>query len=301
MTKRIGFVGLGHMGLPMAKNLLKAGFTVTGFDLQTKAMALFQEAGGLLAEDLPSLAAEQDVLITMLQTGQQVEHVCLGETGLFAHAKKHVLHIDCSTIDVQSARNIHHHAHSFELYSVDAPVSGGVAGASAGTLTFMVGGEQSAFDDAKTILAHMGKKIIYTGHDGSGQAAKICNNLILGINMVAVSEAFELASRLGLTPQKLHEVVTNASGDCWVMQKYVPVADVLENVPANHNYEPGFTTAMMLKDLWLSQQVAETAHLALPMASLATKLYQHAHESGMGDLDFSVIMRACFSEQALDV
>lgn len=295
--KRIGFVGLGHMGLPMAKNLLKAGYTVTGFDIQTQAMNQLQNAGGLLTSNLAELAAEQDVLITMLQTGQQVEHVCLGDTGLFAHAKKQTLHIDCSTIDVQSTKHIHHQAKTLGLLNVDAPVSGGVAGANAGSLTFMLGGAEEAVQIAMPILKHMGQKVIHTGDSGSGQAAKICNNLILGISMVAVSEAFELGNRLGLAPQKLHEVVTNASGSCWVMDRYVPVADVLENVPANHQYEPGFTTAMMLKDLWLSQQVAESNHLTLPMGALATKLYQHAYESGMGDLDFSVIIRACFPDK----
>lgn len=299
MTKRIGFVGLGHMGLPMAKNLLKAGFSVTGFDLQAKALSQLQEAGGNIAEDLSSLAQDQDVLITMLQTGQQVEHVCLAENGLYAHAKTGALHIDCSTIDVQSARTTHQKAISYGLDCVDAPVSGGVAGAAAATLTFMVGGEPHAVECAKQILSKMGKKLIFTGPSGSGQAAKICNNLMLGINMIAVSEAFELAKRLGLTPQKLHEVVTNASGDCWVMNHYVPVPDVIENVPANHHYEPGFTTAMMLKDLWLSQEVAESTQLKLPMASLATQLYQKAQEAGMGELDFSVIIRSCFPDNTV--
>ncbi len=294
--KRIGFVGLGHMGLPMAKNLIKAGYIVTGFDLQTQAMSQLQVAGGLLASNLAELAAEKDVLITMLQTGQQVEHVCLGDTGLFAHAKKQTLHIDCSTIDVQSTKHIHQMAETCGLINVDAPVSGGVAGANAGSLTFMIGGTEEAVQCAMPILKHMGKNIIHAGESGSGQSAKICNNLILGINMIAVSEAFELASRLGLSAKKLHEVVTNSSGSCWVMERYVPVPGVLENVPANYEYEPGFTTNMMLKDLWLSQQVAEFSHLNLPMSALATKLYQRAYEAGMGDLDFSAIIRACFPQ-----
>ncbi|MDP3562177.1 MAG: 3-hydroxyisobutyrate dehydrogenase [Legionellaceae bacterium] len=289
--KRIGFVGLGHMGLPMARNLIKSGHTVTGFDLQPNALAVFAEAGGIVAKSLETLAENQDVIITMLQTGQQVEHVCLGNSGLFAHANKNTLHIDCSTIDVQSAHNIHHQASLFNLFSVDAPVSGGVAGAAAATLTFMVGGTSEAYHAAEKILINLGKKIIHTGDAGSGQAAKICNNMILGVSMIAVSEAFELAKQLGLSPKKLHEVVTNASGQCWVMNQYVPVPGVLEHAPANHHYEPGFTTAMMLKDLWLSQYSAEAMKVTTPMGALATKLYQKAQEAGMGELDFSVIIK----------
>lgn len=292
---RIGFIGLGHMGLPMAKNLLKAGHIVTGFDLQPKALTAFAEVGGQTAASLEKLASNQDILITMLQTGQQVEHVCLGDSGLLAHADKNTLYIDCSTIDVQSSRNVHHQADIFNLLSVDAPVSGGVTGAAAATLTFMVGGTTEAFHAAETILMNMGKKVIHTGDAGSGQAAKICNNMILGISMIAVSEAFVLAKQLGLTPQKLHEVVTNASGQCWVMDHYVPVPDVLDNVPANHNYEPGFTTAMMLKDLWLSQHSAETVGIITRMGELATNLYQNAQEAGMGDLDFSAIVKQMVS------
>jgi len=288
---RIGFVGLGHMGLPMAKNLIKAGHTVTGFDLQPKAISALVDAGGLAATSLDTLAPNQDVIITMLQTGQQVEHVCIGDTGLLAHASKNTLYIDCSTIDVQSSRQVHHQADSLNLTAVDAPVSGGVAGAAAATLTFMVGGTTKAFHAAEPILMTMGKKVIHTGTAGSGQAAKICNNMILGISMIAVSEAFVLAEKLGLTPQKLHEVVTNASGQCWVMNQYVPVPGVLNHVPANHHYEPGFTTAMMLKDLWLSQHSAESVGISTSMGKLATELYQNAQESGLGDLDFSVIIK----------
>ncbi|MDP3704862.1 MAG: 3-hydroxyisobutyrate dehydrogenase [Legionellaceae bacterium] len=288
---RIGFVGLGHMGLPMAKNLLKAGHTVTGFDIQPKALAAFAESGGQTASSIEKLAPNQDVIITMLQTGQQVEHICLGDAGLLAHASKNTLYIDCSTIDVQSSRNVHHQADVFNLLAVDAPVSGGVTGASAATLTFMVGGTTDAFHASEDLLKKMGKKVIHTGDAGSGQAAKICNNMILGISMIAVSEAFMLAKELGLTPKKLHEVVTNASGHCWVMDHYVPVPNVLDNVPANHNYEPGFTTAMMLKDLWLSQQSAETVGITTRMGELATNLYQNAQESGMGELDFSAIIK----------
>jgi 3-hydroxyisobutyrate dehydrogenase len=291
---RIGFVGLGHMGLPMAKNLVKAGHDVVGFDLQGKALRDLSDVGGLPAASLEDLAKNQDVLITMLQTGKQVKNVCLGDSGLFANASKNTLYIDCSTIDVQSSHNIHHEADSLELSAIDAPVSGGVAGASAATLTFMVGGRTADFNAAKPILSAMGEKVIHTGNAASGQVAKICNNMILGISMIAASEAFTLGKALGLTPEKLHEVVASASGQSWVMDKYVPVPGVLDSVPANNNYAPGFTTAMMLKDLNLSQHSAESVGVRTEIGALATKIYQKAQENGMEELDFSAIIKESY-------
>lgn len=289
---RIGFVGLGHMGLPMACNLIKAGHHVTGYDLQASVLDDLEEVGGHAAKQLSEAASHQDVVITMLQTGQQVEQVAIGEKGLFATMTKGALYIDCSTIDVTSARQLHQAAQTYGLLSIDSPVSGGVAGAAAATLTFMVGGEEDALSVARPILSDMGKKIIHAGQAGSGQAAKICNNMILGISMIAVSEAFVLAEKLGLTSQKLHEVVSNASGQCWVMDNYVPVPNVLENVPANRNYQPGFSVAMMLKDLGLSQQVAKDSQTHLPMAELATSLYQYFSDSKHNNLDFSAIIQS---------
>ncbi len=288
---RIGFVGLGHMGLPMAKNLLKAQHEVTGFDVQPKAVAALVDAGGYAAKSIQELANNQEVLITMLQTGQQVMQVCMGNTGLFAHVNKDSLYIDCSTIDIKSSHQIHHQADLLDIMVVDAPVSGGVAGAVAGTLTFMVGGKLNAFLAAENILANMGKKIIYTGDAGSGQIAKICNNMVLATTMISISEVFLLAQKLGLSPQKLHEVITNASGQCWVMDHYVPVPDILEHVPANDHYKPGFTTAMMLKDLRLSQDAAASVGVSTPMGKLATELYQDSQEAGLSELDFSIIIK----------
>lgn len=288
--KRIGFVGLGHMGLPMAINLVNAGYSVMGFDLQTHAVDNLVAAGGLRANTLEDIA-HQDVLITMLQTGQQVKSVCLGPTGLFQFASKNTLYLDCSSIDVESARTLHQEAQNHGLIVVDAPVSGGEAGAKAGTLTIMVGGTEHAFEQAKTILVHVGKKIIHTGIAGTGQAAKICNNMILGISMIAISEAFALAKHLDLTPQKLFEVVTNSSGQCWAMSQYVPVPGILENVPANRDYQPGFTAAMMLKDLCLSQHTAESVAVKTQMGKKATELYQKLNDEGMSDLDFSAIIK----------
>lgn len=288
---KIGFVGLGHMGLPMAINLIKAGHQVTGYDLQQTALQHLSQAMGLIAHNTHELAQDKDVIITMLQTGQQVLGVCQGPNGLFQAAPKGALFIDCSTIDVHSSRELHQLAKQNHLQVVDAPVSGGVAGATAATLTFMVGGEEEAFHMAKPILAAMGQKIIYTGTSGSGQAAKICNNMILGISMIAISEAFVLAEQLQLSPQKLFEVVSNASGQCWAMTKYAPVPGVLENVPANNDYKPGFAAAMMLKDLLLSQDSARSVNLETPLGSKATQIYQHFIDQGLGDSDFSAIIK----------
>lgn len=288
---KIGFVGLGHMGLPMAINLVKAGHTVTGYDLQEAALQAFISAGGLIAHDLKTLATQQDVLITMLQTGQQVLQVCQGEGGLFQASTTGTLLIDCSTIDVATSRTIHQLAQENKLLVIDAPVSGGVAAAIAGTLTFMVGAEESAFQAGLPILSAMGQKIIHTGTAGSGQAAKICNNMILGISMIAVSEAFTLAEQLDLPAEKLFEVVSNASGQCWAMSKYAPVPGVLENVPANNDYKPGFAAAMMLKDLHLSQNAAQTTHVNTPLGAKATELYQQFIEQGQGEADFSAIIK----------
>ncbi|WP_225316933.1 3-hydroxyisobutyrate dehydrogenase [Legionella longbeachae] len=288
---KIGFVGLGHMGLPMAINLIKAGYQVTGYDLQQTALQHFAQAGGLIAHNTQELAHDKDAIITMLQTGQQVLGVCHSKNGLFQAAKKDALFIDCSTIDVNSSRELHHLATQHHLQVVDAPVSGGVAGATAATLTFMVGGEESAFHAAKPILAAMGQKIIHTGIAGSGQAAKICNNMILGISMIAISEAFVLAEQLQLSPQKLFEVVSNSSGQCWAMTKYAPVPGVLENVPANNDYKPGFAAAMMLKDLLLSQDSAHSVNLETPLGAKAAQIYQHFIDQGLGDSDFSAIIK----------
>lgn len=287
---RIGFIGLGHMGLPMAANLIKAGHRVTGYDLQPAPLAQLVALGGVAAQSILDAARNQEIVITMLQTGQQVQQVALGELGVLSVMQKGSLWMDCSTIDVASARKLHCEAEACGLLVVDAPVSGGVAGAAAATLTFMLGGTEEALQVASPILSVMGKKIIHAGAAGAGQAAKICNNMILGISMIAVSEAFVLAETLGLTPQKLHEVVTNASGHCWVTDHYVPVSGVLDNVPANRNYEPGFTVAMMLKDLCLSKQVAEESGKALSMANHATELYQQFSDAGNANRDFSAII-----------
>lgn len=287
----IGFIGLGHMGLPMACNLILAKHQVTGYDISPATQSALLEAGGQIVSDVPSLAQQNDIIITMLQTGAQVQSVCYGEQGMYQHAKPHSLHIDCSTIDVLTAQDLHKQAGKLQILAVDAPVSGGVAGARAATLTFMVGGDPAACAKATPILQAIGKQVILTGSSGSGQAAKTCNNMILGISMLAVSEGFVLAKRLGLSAQTLHEVVTHASGQCWVMDHYVPVPNVLDNVPANQDYQPGFSLNMMLKDLNLSQTAAAHCDLDTPIAKYATQIFQKAQEQGMGDLDFSAVIK----------
>lgn len=287
----IGFVGLGHMGLPMATNLINKGHQVIGYDLQPTALAQLAAAGGRIAHQVQEVAQDAEVIITMLQKGQQVLDVCTAKDGLFKHAKKGALFIDSSTIDVTSSRQIHEQATQHGLLVVDAPVSGGVAAATAGTLTFMVGGELNAYEAALSILSAMGQKIIHTGTPGSGQVAKICNNMILGISMIAISEAFTLAEQLGLPPQKLFEVANNASGQCWALSKYAPVPGLLANVPANNDYKPGFAAAMMLKDLLLSQKAAHQVEVTTPLGAKATELYEDLVEQGFGDADFSAIIK----------
>jgi 3-hydroxyisobutyrate dehydrogenase len=287
----IGFVGLGHMGLPMAVNLMRAQHQVMGFDIAPTAQQALYQAGGTLTTSLSELAQANDIIITMLQTGAQVQAVCYEKDGIYTHAHPQTLHIDCSTIDVPSAQDLYAKAQQYDLLAVDAPVSGGVNGAQAGTLTFLLGGESDACAKALPILQAMGKQIIQTGANGSGQAAKICNNMLLGISMLAVSECFLLAERLGLSAKKLHEVVSHASGQCWTMDRYVPVPHVLENVPANHDYQAGFSLNMMLKDLNFSQAAAQHCQLHTPMGQLATQIFQQGKEAGMGNLDFSAIIK----------
>ncbi|WP_419419897.1 3-hydroxyisobutyrate dehydrogenase [Legionella sp. D16C41] len=288
---RIGFVGLGHMGLPMALNLVKAGHQVTGYDLQPNALDHFATAGGIAALELKQAAQDQDFIITMLQTGEQVKAVCLNEAGLYLTATPNTLHIDCSTIDIATCNYLYQQAKQHQLAMIDAPVSGGVKGATAASLTFMVGGETPAFERASPLLSTMGKKIFHTGPVGSGQAAKICNNMVLGITMIGVSEAFVLAEKLGLAADKLFEVVNNSSGQCWAISQYVPVPNILPNVPANNDYQAGFTAAMMLKDLLLSQQAATSAQIETPLGKQATTLYQQFKDQGFGQLDFSAIIK----------
>lgn len=287
----IGFVGLGHMGNPMVSNLLKAGHMVHAFDTSAAAMSSIREVGAMPAESLQEVAEKSQVIFTMLQTGEQVHEVCAGENGLFAYAKPETLFIDCSSIDVEMSRRIHQMARDKNFQMLDAPVSGGVAGAISATLTIMVGGEGFVFmSKAEPILKRLGKLVIHVGQSGNGQAAKICNNMLLGISMIGVSEAFKLGEKLGLNPENLFKVMSHSSGQCWALTSYCPIPDIVENVPSNNEYIAGFTSQMMLKDLNLSQQAATEVGFNTPLGALATQLYEKFVASGHKEMDFSGII-----------
>ena len=288
---RIGFIGLGNMGLPMAQNLIKAGHTVQGFDLSKPQVEKLTTSGGSAAASVKAAATGAEVVITMLPAGQQVRDVYVGADGVLAAATPNALLIDSSTIDVETARSVAATAASKGLAMLDAPVSGGVAGAQGATLTFMVGGSDAAFARAKPFLEKMGKTIVHAGGPGNGQAAKICNNLILGVSMIAVSEAFVLAEKLGLDAQRLFDISSKSSGQCWSLTSYCPVPGLVPASPANRDYQPGFTAAMMLKDLKLAQDAAKSARAKTPLGAEAAAVYSRYVESGEAGRDFSGIIR----------
>ena len=288
---QIGFIGLGNMGLPMARNLIKAGHPVCGYDVNAAALDKFAAAGGISVRSLDVASMGVDLVITMLPAREQVREAYLAQGGVLASAKPGTLLIDCSTVDVETARAVAAAANVNELEMLDAPVSGGVAGAEAGTLTFMVGGGDRAFARAKPVLEAMGKIIIQAGAAGSGQAAKICNNMILGISMIAVCEAFGLAEKLGLEPQKLFEIASQSSGQCWSLTSYCPIPGPVPTSPANRDYQPGFTAAMMLKDLKLAQDAARLTRAITPLGAGAAAVYQRFVEDGGAATDFSGIIR----------
>jgi 3-hydroxyisobutyrate dehydrogenase len=288
---QIGFIGLGNMGFPMAQNLMKAGHSVTGFDVVESVREKFGAAGGVVAMSMDVVCASAEVVITMLPSGKEVREVYLGQGGVLASAADGALLVDCSTIDIESARAVAAAASVNELSMVDAPVSGGVAGAEAATLTFMVGGNEKSFERAKPVLEAMGKTIVHAGGYGNGQVAKICNNMILGVSMIAVSEAFLLAEKLGLDAQKLFDISSKSSGQCWSMTSYCPVPGPVPTSPANRDYQAGFTAAMMLKDLKLAQAAAKTAGTKAPIAAGAAALYNLYVEQGNAGMDFSGIIK----------
>jgi 3-hydroxyisobutyrate dehydrogenase len=287
----IGFIGLGHMGLPMARNLVKAGHTVHGFDLSAGAVEALAAAGGVAAGSIPKAIAGAEIVVSMLPEGRHVRAVYLDQGGVFLSAPTSALLVDCSTIDVETARTVSAAAAARGFAMIDAPVSGGVGGAEAGTLTFMVGGAEEAFARAQPVLAQMGKAVIHAGAAGNGQAAKICNNMMLGIQMISVCEAMVLAQKLGLAPEKLFEISARSSGQCWSLTSYCPVPGPVPTSPANRGYQPGFTAAMMLKDLKLAQTAAQAVTAATPLGSQAYQLYNLFAASGKEGLDFSGIIK----------
>jgi 3-hydroxyisobutyrate dehydrogenase len=287
----VGFIGLGNMGAPMAANLLKAQHKITGYDVVSGPVGTLELQGGKAAPSAAEAAASSDFVITMLPAGPQVRQVYLGPDGIIAKAKKGALLIDCSTIDVETARAVAASAAEAGFQMLDAPVSGGVMGAQAGTLTFMVGGADAAFKRGRPILEAMGRTIVHAGPAGNGQTAKICNNMILAVSMIGVCEGFAMAEKLGLPAQTLFDITSKSTSQCWAMTSYCPMPGPVPAAPSNRNYAPGFTAAMMLKDLRLSQQAAATAAATTPLAAAAANLYQLFVDGGMGGLDFSAIMQ----------
>jgi len=287
MSKTVAVVGLGNMGGPMAANLLKAGHEVTGFDLVAASCEAAKAEGVAIAASAVEAVKDADVVITMLPAGK---HVLAVWTEIVPAVKAGALLIDCSTIDVESARKSHALAAARKLPSIDAPVSGGVGGAQGATLTFMAGGSAEAFAAAKPVLEAMGKRIVHCGDAGAGQAAKICNNMILGISMIGVSEAFALAEKLGLSHQALFDVASTSSGQCWSITSYCPVPGPVPASPANNGYRPGFSAALMLKDLKLSQEAASAAGAATPLGAHAEQIYATFNAEGHDGDDFSGII-----------
>lgn len=283
----IGFIGLGNMGGPMAANLVKAGHHVLGYDLSSAALKTFADIGGVVANSAIDAAIDAEIVITMLPAGKHVEAVYCGKDGLLTAAKTNTLFLDSSTIDVDTARKVATAAKAANMLMMDTPVSGGVAAAVAGTLTFMCGGSDEAFAKAKDILDIVGGNIIHAGGSGTGQAAKICNNMMLGIQMISVCEAFAMADALGLERQKLFDISSKASGQCWSLTTYCPVPEPIATTPANNDYKPGFATAMMLKDLRLAADAAEQAGVNTQIGKKAKELFEAMSEAGMDDKDFS--------------
>jgi 3-hydroxyisobutyrate dehydrogenase len=288
----IGFIGLGNMGGPMAANLVKAGHTVTGYDLNPASLEALSKAGGKTATSAADAVKGASVVITMLPAGEHVRDVYQHQGGLIEATKDaKPLLIDCSTIDVDSARTVTAAAETAGLAMLDAPVSGGTAGAQNGTLTFMVGGTEEAFTRGKSVLEAMGKNIFHAGGPGAGQAVKICNNMMLAINMVGVAEGFLLAQKLGLDWDKLHQICATATANSWALSNYCPAPGPVPAAPSNRDYAPGFAAALMVKDVKLSQAAAEATGSPTPLAALALSLYQHVVDAGDGGKDFSVVFR----------
>ena len=289
----IAFIGLGNMGRPMAANLVHAGYQLRCFDVSDAAREAAAEAGLPMVASAQDAATGADVLVTMLPDGRSAREVWESAVDRLAPG---AVAIDCSTIDPESARALHKLAASKGIMSVDAPVSGGVGGATHATLTFMCGGEEAAIDTASATLAALGQKIVRCGPAGSGQAAKICNNLVLGISMIGVCEAFALADRMGLDRKAMFDVVSTSSGSCWSINTYCPVPGVGPQSPADNDYKAGFAAALMLKDLRLAREAAETTGATVPLGAHAADIYDAFVREGHGERDFSAIILSLTGE-----
>ena len=288
---KVGFIGLGNMGLPMARNLLTKGHEVTGFDLMDEAVAALVEAGGQAADTPAAAVGDAGIVVTALPAAQHVRAVYLGEEGILVAARPGTAFVDCSTIDVATAREVIAAADAAGMRMVDSPMSGGVGGATAGTLTFMVGGSDEALAAVMPALEAMGKNIRHAGGPGAGSAAKICNNMMLAIQMIAVAEGFSLAEKLGLDAQSLYDISSTATARCWSLNDYCPAPGPVPAAPANRDYKPGFAAALMLKDLRIAMEAARTAGAATPLGAHATQIYTMMDLAGQSGLDFSGVIR----------
>lgn len=287
----IAFIGLGNMGSGMAANLVKAGHAVRAYDLNADAVAALIAKGARAAESVSDAVAGADVVVTMLPAGPHVKSVYLGDDGILAQVDESAVLIDCSTIDVATAREVAAAAEARGLAFVEAPVSGGVAAAQAGTLTFMVGGPESVFECAEAILQDMGKAVIHAGGPGAGQAAKICNNMLLAIHMIGTCEAMNLAIKLDLDPKRFFDIASKASGQNWSLTSYCPVPGPVPSAPSNRDYKPGFAAPMMLKDMNLAMDAAESVDVETPLGRQAQSVYQRFVDQGGAELDFSGVIK----------
>jgi len=286
---KVAFIGLGNMGLPMALNLLKAGYSVTGFDLVQSQIDAFSAAGGLPEKSAALAVNDADIVISMLPASRHVESLYFGDAGILAHANPQALLIDCSTISPKVAQDVAKAAKAKGFAMIDAPVSGGTAGAQAATLTFMVGGDAKDLERARPLLEKMGKNIFHAGGNGSGQTVKVCNNMLLGIQMLGTSEALRLGIANGMDPKILSDIMTKSSGRNWALELYNPCPNVMENVPSSKNYAGGFGVDLMLKDLGLAVENAQDLNASTPLGELAYRLYKLHSKAGNGALDFSSV------------
>ncbi|XP_012262382.1 3-hydroxyisobutyrate dehydrogenase, mitochondrial [Athalia rosae] len=286
---RIAFIGLGNMGGHMARNLVKKGYKLTAFDVNAAAVSSLVEAGANGASNAAEASEDADMVISMLPSNQHVLECYTGENGILNSVRNNALLVDSSTVDPAISEEVGIRAKRSGVRFVDAPVSGGVNAASAGTLTFMVGGSKSDFEDAKQVLTALGSRVIHCGNIGTGQATKLCNNMLLAISMIGTAEAFNLGERLGLEPKVLASVINSSSGKCWSSELYNPVPGVVENVPSSNEYKGGFGTALMTKDLGLAQSAATRTEASIPLGSLAHQIYRATMGHGFGKQDFSVV------------
>jgi 3-hydroxyisobutyrate dehydrogenase len=287
----IGFIGLGHMGTPMARNLLKSSHTIIGYDISEQAVNELVESGGVRGKSVAEVAKNTEVVITMLPKGSHVQSVYLGNGGLIANCDRPHLFIDCSTIDIETSKLVADRAIKEGHQFMDAPVSGGEIGAINGTLSFMVGCDEAVFEQAKPVLSLMGRNLFYVGKNGAGLAVKIVNNMLLGIEMAATGEAFNMIAKLGIDAKRFYQIVSKSTGVSWALKENCPIPGVIEGSPADNNYIPGFACALMSKDLALGQQLAMNTNVAAPLGAMAAAIFNMACHAGFARQDMSAVMK----------